>query len=382
MIGLVLALAVVAGGVSLGLSLAASRLGPWLGLIDRPGSEAHKQNLRAVPVVGGIGIFWAIAAPIALIVLGVWLAPSDAWVGPLEPVAEHVPGLRATSGIGWAILATLLLMHVVGLIDDRRRLAAGPKLAAQLVAAAVLAGFFDIRVLHLLDAWGTAGFFLSVALSVVWLVAITNAFNMLDNMDGLSGGVGAIIAGVYLAATLIGGAWFVAALAALALGALVGFLCLNFPPARLYMGDSGSLVVGFMLAIISVRTSYVDLDSGMGWYGILGPLMIMAVPLYDFVSVTVLRAAAGQSPFVGDTNHFSHRLVRRGLSKRAAVIVIWLATAATALSGAMLATLAPWQAALAAAQSAAVLAMLALMERGGGIHPAQRTIHPDQSRSA
>ncbi len=95
------------------------------------------------------------------------------------------------------------------------------------------------------------------------------------------------------------------------------------------------------------------------------PLMVMAVPLYDFVSVTLIRLSQGRSPFVGDRNHFSHRLVRRGLSIRAAVVVIWLCALATGLSGVMLSSLAGWQAGLAAGQTVAVVAVLALLERGG-----------------
>ena len=354
----------VAAVISLGLCLVLARQGERLGLVDRPGSEGHKRGDRAVPTVGGVGMFWALAVPMGAILGSVWVLPSDRWTGWLSPVADHVAGLRQTSGLGLAILGGLAAMHATGLWDDRRRLAAGPKLALQLTVAVVLAVAFDVRVLHMLDAWGPGGMALSMAVSVVWIVVITNAMNMLDNMDGLSAGVAAIIALVYLVATLIGGQWFIAALAALLLGACIGFLCLNYPPATIYMGDAGSLVVGLMLAVISVRTTYVDAHvTTPAWTGLLMPLMVMAVPLYDFVSVTVLRALAGKSPFVGDTNHFSHRLVRMGLSKRGAVAVIWLATAATAIAGMMLATLAPWQAALAALQTAAILATLAILER-------------------
>lgn len=357
---------------SLGLCLLLVRQGPRLGLVDRPGSEGHKQSDRSVPTVGGVGMFWAIALPMGAILGAAWRMPADRWTGWLSPMSDHVAGLRQTSGLGLAILGGLAVMHATGLWDDRHRLSAGPKLALQLAVAATLVGAFDVRVLHVLDQWGPIGTAVSLGISVIWIVAITNAMNMLDNMDGLSAGVAAIIALVYLVATLIGGQWFIAALAALLLGACLGFLCLNYPPATIYMGDAGSLVIGLMLAIISVRTTYVPageataaLSGGGGgaWHATLMPLMVMAVPLYDFVSVTLIRAVSGQSPFVGDTNHFSHRLVRMGLTRRGAVAVIWLATAATAISGMMLATLAPWQAGLAALQTAAVLATLAILER-------------------
>ena len=362
-------LGLVALAIALPLVALATRAGRRLGLLDQPGAEAHKRHTHAVPTTGGIGIFIAIAVPMLGIIAAAWLVPVDAWSGPLAAVAQHVEGLRRTTPQGLAILTALLVMHVVGLVDDRVRLGPWSKLAAQVAVAAVLAVAFDVRVLHVLGAWGPAGVALSVALSILWLVAITNAFNMLDNMDGLSAGVAAIIAAVYLGATLLGGQWFVASLAALLLGALVGFLVFNFPPAKVYMGDAGSLVVGLLLAVVSVKTTYFSGISQDGlrapgtWYAALMPLLVMAVPLYDFTSVTVIRALQGHSPFRGDTNHFSHRLVRKGLSRRAAVLVIWLATAATALGGVTLARLPGWAAALAAAQAAAVLTLLAVLER-------------------
>jgi len=316
----------------------------------------------------------AIGLPLLGVIVAVSVLPQTIWTGRLAPMAEHLPGLRRTCPMAVAILLGLAVMHGMGLWDDRRGLSAGVNLAVQLLVAMVLALFFDMRVLSFLGHygwWGAAG---SVLVSVLWIVAVTNAMNMLDNMDGLSGGVGAIIAGLYLAATLVNGQWFVGALCGLLLGSLLGFLIFNFPPAKLFMGDAGSLVVGLMLAVVSVRTTYfagVVSSSGaaglvMGaprnWYGVLMPLMVLAVPLYDLSSVTLIRVRQGRSPFTGDQNHFSHRLVRLGLSRRAAVVLIWLCTLATGLSGVMLGRLEAWEAMLAGAQSLAVISVLAILE--------------------
>src|SRR5690606_21547949 len=143
---------------------------------------------------------------------------------------------------------------------------------------------------------------------------IINAFNFLDNMDGLSAGIAMILAGLYLIITLHGGQWFVAGLCALLCGSLLAFLCFNLPPARLFMGDGGSLVVGLLMAIISVRTTYYHPVGEYYKHGVMMPLIMMAVPLYDLFSVTIVRLSRGTSPFRGDHNHFSHRLVRLGLS--------------------------------------------------------------------
>ena len=363
------------------LSWAAMRLGRRWGYVDRPGSEGgaelHKQHGRVVPVTGGVAIFLAVAMPLLAALVLIWLTPADGWRGWLSPVSDHVEGIREQAPTAVCVLAALAVLHVMGLIDDRRGLSPWPKLLVQLLLASALAVFADLRVLALLDQFGPVGTAASIITSVLWMVVITNALNFLDNMDGLAGGVAAAAAGLYLAATLMTGQWFVAATAALLVGALLAFLCYNLPPARLFMGDAGSLVVGMLLAVLSVQTTYFDptqmtggawsgLGAGPGaWYGVLMPLMILAVPLYDFVSVTAIRLAQGKSPFRADRQHFSHRLVQRGLSPRGAVLVIWLCTLATGLSGVMLWALSPWQALLAAAQTLAVLAVLALIERLG-----------------
>jgi len=150
-------------------------------------------------------------------------------------------------------------------------------------------------------------------------------------------------------------------------GALIGFLIFNFPPAKIFMGDGGSLVIGFLLAILTARTTYYNPDDpayalGGGWYGVFMPVIVLAIPLYDLLTVTVIRLKQGRSPFVGDQQHFSHRLVQRGLTKRGAVIVIWAATAVTGIGGIALGSLQPWQAVLVGVQTLLVLLMLALLE--------------------
>lgn len=384
MVWICIALVGVSLALSLPLSLALVRAGHRLGLLDPIGSESHKRHDLAVPNTGGIGIFAAVAVPMAVALLAVWLLPQALWDRTLPAISVHLSGLRRMTATGGVVLCSMAAMHLVGLIDDRRALDAAAKLFAQALVAAALVGLGDMRVLAFLDQigwWGTA---VSAAVSWTWIVVIINAFNFLDNMDGLSGGVAAIIAALYLAATLIGQQWFVAALAALLLGALLGFLLFNFPPAKIFMGDGGSLVVGLLLAVISIRTTYfitpeiepwlqdvASLYDPGRWYGVLMPLMVMAVPLYDFISVTVIRLSLGHSPFRGDHNHFSHRLVALGLSRRRAVLVIWLMTLATGISGVMLGSLEQWQAVLAATQTLAILAMLAVLEHGALRPPAR-----------
>ena len=350
------------------------------GKLDTPGSESHKQHTAAIPNLGGVGIFWAIMLPLLGALLASHLIPDTFWAGlggGLEPLQRHMPGLRRQSLMLLGMIGGLSCMHVLGLVDDQLRLAAKPKLVIQLLVGTLLVVGCDIRVFQMLDVYGMAGYLASVGVTVLWLGLITNAMNMLDNMDGLAAGVGCIIAGIYLVVTLMGGQWFIAALAALLMGAQLGFLWYNVSPARMFMGDGGSLVIGLMLGLISIRTTYFDPSGIFGtgekaaWYGLLMPAVVMAVPLYDFFSVTLVRFFLGRKIMGGDRNHFSHRLVRKGLSVRAAVLVIWLCTLATGLAGCMLPRLQAWQAVLVAMQTICVLLLLAVLEFSNSQKPVE-----------
>ncbi len=350
-------------GVALGLPLtwAARGAAIRLGQLDAPGHR--KLHDRPIPAAGGVAIVAALIVPIAAALAIAWFAPAPGtWLDALPAsIAVHLPGVREqTPVVGW-LLAAVLLLHVTGLVDDRRNLGAMPKLVVQFIAAGIVVIFTGTRTLEMF------GPVPSIALTMLWFVVITNAFNFLDNMDGLSGGVALICASILLAAALMGGQWFVAAVLGLLAGGLLGFLRFNFPPASIFMGDGGSLVVGFVLAFCSVRLTYIDMpatDPFRGWWAVFTPVVVLAVPLYDLTSVSLIRLAQGRSPFQGDTQHFSHRLVRRGLTRPAAVVVIYACTLATGLGGVLLGRVPAWAAALIVVQTLAILLVLALLERG------------------
>ena len=257
-------------------------------------------------------------------------------------------------------------MHLLGLRDDRRAMGPFSKLFIQLAITAAFVIYFDVRVLTALDNLLRMGRWPSVVLTVLWIGAITNAFNFLDNMDGLSAGVAAVCTAAFLVTAISIQQWFVAATLSLLLGALLGFLCFNFAPASIFMGDSGSLVIGFILGVLTVRTTFLrhGQEFGAGWYAVFAPLIVLAVPLYDLLVVSAIRISRGRSPFVGDTNHFSHRLVARGMSKRTAVLCIYLVTAATSVAAIILPhTRSPLIAALVFAQTVLILGVVALLEQ-------------------
>ena len=343
-------------------------------LHDSPGAAGHvKAEVHAIPNVGGVAIFWTIAV---LMGGGVALAnlAGDDLVRRLAPAAvEHLPGLRTQTPMALALLACMLVLHVVGLIDDRRALPWGPKLLAMVGCAVVMGAVFNVRLLTLLDAW-PGGWWVSMLVTVLWFVAITNAMNFMDNTDGLSGGVGLVAGALFFVGALNHEQWFVAGVLAVLCGALAGFLVFNFPwpwaragRASIFMGDSGSLVVGFLLAFLTVRATYVDTKHPAAtWYAVFMPLCVLAVPLYDLVSVCIIRMAQGKSPLVGDQQHFSHRLRARGLSVRQTLAVIYGCAALTGISGIALAAVDGWRAALLGVQTVLALVLLGVFEHGSG----------------
>ncbi|MGA2264895.1 MAG: MraY family glycosyltransferase [Phycisphaerae bacterium] len=336
----------------------AMRLARRLDMMDVPGR--HKAHPGPVPMMGGCAMFFAILLPslLALSAARLWAHfGAPAWLP--RHLAENIGGAAAKAPQALAILAGAMALHIVGLIDDRKNLGPWLKLIAQVLVIVAVVIFAKIRILTAL------GGPMSMAASILWLVAVTNAFNFMDNMDGLAAGVAAICAAALLAAAASLGQLFVSAWLCLLLGALLGFLPYNFPPAKVFMGDAGSLVIGYLLGVVSCLTTYVPPGATYYLYGIFVPVVLMAVPLYDAASVILLRLHEGRSPMIGDRHHFSHRLLRRGMKVRAAVGTIYLCTAGTAISASLLPHVADRIGAiLVFAQVLIILMTIALLEWG------------------
>lgn len=332
------------------------------GFVDLPGG--HKAHAAPVPLGGGIAVF---AATSAAVVGGILVAVAmdlDLW--PRGWPALHpawVGGIRARAAQALGILAGAAGIFALGLLDDRRALRAGPKLLVQIAVALWTVIVLDIRALEMLGSVPSA------VLSVLWIVIVTNAFNFLDNMDGLSAGAAIIAGGVFAAAATLNGQVFVPMFTLVLVGAAGGFLIHNFPPARLYMGDAGSLVIGYLISTMTILTTFHDPARGPWPIEALIPLVVLAVPLYDFFSVIVLRLRAGSSPLSGDRRHFSHRLLGRGLGPRGALLTVYCATAATGLGAILLPRLDAAGAVLVFAQTLLIVLLIALLEQGGSGGP-------------
>jgi len=329
------------------------------GFVARPAEDRFHDSI--VPLGGGIAVYWTMA----LFVLGgacavkFLVAPGFAdWLG--KSVTVHAEGFLDKLGGLIIVMVVALALHAVGLWDDRKHLGPGVKLIVQFAAAVIAAFFADIRLEFFIQ-----NKLVTSALSAVWIVLIINAFNFLDNMDGLSAGIAVITSAVLFVAAALSGQVFVGAMALVFIGSLCGFLLFNFPPAKIFMGDSGSLVVGFFVALLTLRTTYYHEGQGGGLYAVFMPLVVMAVPLYDFISVTFLRLRQGKSPFVGDTQHFSHRLQRRGLTEAQTVLTLYLATICTCVGAIFLKDVDLAGAVLIFAQTVMILAIIAILETTG-----------------
>lgn len=327
--------------------------------VSRP--RADRYNRQVIALGGGIAIFWTIAL---FVLAGAVLVRFVLAPGHLPfidaSVARHTAGFITKINDLLIILALVLVLHLMGLWDDRKHLGPMFKLAVQFAVALAAAGLADVRVEMFIE-----NKLITTALSAFWIVLMINAFNFLDNMDGTSAGIALIATAVLMAAAVRSGQVFVSAMGLVFIGALLGFLVFNFPPAKIFMGDCGSMVVGFFVALLTLRTTYYNAEADTKLYAVFMPAIVMAVPLYDFFSVTFLRLRQGKSPFVGDTQHFSHRLKRRGLSDRQVALTLYLATLCTGL-GAVLLQRADWiGAVLIAAQTLMILCLIGILETTG-----------------
>jgi UDP-GlcNAc:undecaprenyl-phosphate GlcNAc-1-phosphate transferase len=222
--------------------------------------------------------------------------------------------------------AGAVLMTGLGVLDDRHVLRPGPKFALQLAVALLLAAA-GLRITLFVE-----NPVFQYAVTALWMLTVINAFNFMDNMNGLCAGLGAIAAATFAVAAARHTQQAEVVFSLLVCGGLLGFLPYNYPRARVFLGDAGSHLVGYCVAVLAILPSF-HTRSDPRPLAVLTPLLILAVPLLDMAWMVVVRTRAGQPFYVGDTNHLSHRLVRRGLSEAQAVALIWgLAAATSALA--------------------------------------------------
>jgi UDP-GlcNAc:undecaprenyl-phosphate GlcNAc-1-phosphate transferase len=341
---------VVASGV--GAAVIFGPLAIWIarraGLLDIPGAAPHKKHARPTPLAGGIVLLLSVLAVMTIFRL---------WQKPFTP-----------------LLTATMIVLVFGLWDDARGLSAPIKLVGQVLASILLiASGISVKFLlglsipfinpNLLTAlnWG---------ITIIWLVGITNAINMIDSMDGLAVGISGIAFAFFMGMTLVARqnslAWF----SGIFLGICIGLYIYNITPARLFLGDSGAQTLGFLLAAVAMIYSPDNLPQASSWFV---PIMVLGIPIFDTTLVVVSRLHHHQPIYLADRAHTYHRLVALGLDPGRAVLAIHIASLTLNFLAFVALSLVPLQANLlfALVVAAGILSII-LLERGskisGGLH--------------
>jgi len=285
----------------LGTTPLVRRVASRLGMVDQPG--ARRMHLAPVPRLGGLAIYLGFI--LALLLFG------GDWV-----VSQAV-----------SILVGATLVSFLGIWDDRWGIRPVLKLLGQVVAASILI-VTGVQVAFLPSP------VLNVAVTLLWVLGITNALNLLDNMDGLSGGVGAVASAFFLLLAAWNGQYLVASLSAALLGVCVGFLAYNFNPATIFMGDAGSMFLGFVLAAVGIKLRFPGHLDTITW---MIPVVILSLPIFDTTLVVISRLRRGINPLTNPgKDHVSHRLVSLGMSQRQAVVFLYAICGALGIVGVLI----------------------------------------------
>ena len=282
-------------------------------LVDDPGErKIHDQSM---PLAGGYAVLTGILLP--LLIGAVCIKSGIVKISSTNLIAHGFErrGLELA-----AIAAGAVAITILGLLDDRHELKALPKFAGQFLITVLVAVACKRITLFVPNVA------FSYVITILWLLTVMNAFNFMDNMNGLCAGVGAIGGLLFALIAAVEGEYLVALAGFLICGALVGFLPWNFPNARSFLGDAGSQLVGYLLAVMAILPHFYNKQNPHR-LAVLSPLLVLAVPLIDLAQVVISRTLRGKPFWIGDTNHLSHRLSRAGLSRVKAVLVLWLAAA-------------------------------------------------------
>ena len=292
-------------------------------ILDTPG--AHKSHQSPVPYLGGLAMVVAFSAAV---IIGA-LLQQDASFGDGSVLIKSEGLFNAGFGPFGELLAVLglaLVLSAMGLVDDLRGLNPSLRLGIEFVVASTL-------IVLGIQFQSPLGDSVNAIITLVWVIGITNAMNLLDNIDGLAAGVTAVAASAIFVIALLYGQPLTALLAIGLAGCTLGFLRSNFNPATIYMGDAGSLYLGFLLAYLGIKLRVDQTE----WTQLFVPVVIMGVAILDTTLVVVSRIHRGVNPFEGGKDHISHRFLRLSVSVRRGVTVILLGAVVLGILGIALA---------------------------------------------
>ncbi|MDX1952155.1 MAG: MraY family glycosyltransferase [Verrucomicrobiota bacterium] len=296
------------------------RLGYLYGWVDAPG----ERKIHSVPIAltGGMGVITGILFPIVGGIIALFLWPGlNELLGITTGLKDlFIYGFQRRGGQLGVVLLGAIGMLLLGWVDDRIELKPGAKFCGQLLIAATVAAA-GVRITLFVP-----NLLFSYLVTILWILTITNAFNFMDNMNGLCAGLGVVALWSCAWAAAVNGQFLVATFAFLLCGALFSFIPFNFPSASIFLGDSGSHLTGFLAAVMSILPSFYSAEVTHR-LTVVTPLLLLFIPLLDLVSVVIIRWKNGKAFYIGDNNHLSHRLVRHGYSKSFAVLILLLCSA-------------------------------------------------------
>ena len=272
----------------------AMKLAFKVGAIDKP--NARKVHVKIMPRMGGLGIYLA-----------------------------YIIVVLATQELNTQLIGLLLgstLLVILGIFDDIKDLNAKFKLLMQIVAAVIVMAC-GVRIEFMTNVFGGDAIYLdilSLPVTLLWIVGITNAINLIDGLDGLAGGIAAIAAASMATVGWIHGQYLMASMAIILMGSTIGFLCYNFHPAKVFMGDTGSLFLGFNLSVLAI----MGVAKSITFISLAAPILVLGVPIFD-TCFAILRRKMNHKPiFAADKEHLHHRLLQLGFSHRMTVLIIYL----------------------------------------------------------
>jgi UDP-GlcNAc:undecaprenyl-phosphate/decaprenyl-phosphate GlcNAc-1-phosphate transferase len=347
----------------------AKRLAFSINILDHP--NPRKVHARPMPLLGGLGIFLAFMVTVlGNLALVFWLDrygdPEGHFLEQLLALgSRYVPGIMRRKGELFGLLTGGVLIFGIGLYDDKYYIRPLYKLFGQIIAALIFFGFFYFSGSEKTFLFIENPVLIAVAM-VFWIVGVTNSINLMDNMDGLCAGVSAIsLFFLSLVMYQVGEQTFlILALLAL-LGGCLGFLWHNFNPARIFMGDAGSMFIGYMTSCLIVFCTFYNAAHSTTILSVAMPPIILAVPIFDTATVVAIRLKRGLPIYQADKNHFSHRLVALGMNHKAAVLFIYLVTICTGTGALLLHQVNFFGGLMILIQVAIILGIILLLERAG-----------------
>ena len=323
-----------------------------LDILDIPLGEFHKKHGESTPLLGGIAM---LSGWIITVYGGLLYCVKFQHMLPDELI-HRIPGILSVQSLLYVITAGAIALTIMGLIDDKKPLGPLVKFIMQFVICSIVASYPKIRVTIFVETP-----IITWAITVCWFMFIINAFNFFDNMDGLASGTAFIAAVLFTLVAAFGNQIFVAALGAATAGAASGFYFYNRYPASIFMGDSGSYFLGYMLAVIGTLTMFYHPATSPTPAPLLIPILVLAVIIFDTFAVVIIRLKKGVPIYYGDHNHISHRFHDMGVSKKQAVFIVHMLALSIGLGAITLMWLDSKGVVLVLIQSSAMLLLVVIL---------------------